>query len=102
MFGEAQPEDLLSRAQMQAAEKFKMPQATQSAPAMPKVKYIFIVISYHCSETDAAFLESTIFFKLYILNWTKNDWWLFCGHPKIDYLSRCRQSGKSQDFRLNL
>lgn len=37
VFGEAQPEDLLSRAQMQAAEKFKMPQATQSAPAMPKV-----------------------------------------------------------------
>lgn len=37
MFGEAQPEDFVSRAQMKAAEKFKIPEGTP-APSMPKIE----------------------------------------------------------------
>lgn len=37
VYGEAQPEDFVSRAQMKAAEKFKIPEAT-TAPSMPKIE----------------------------------------------------------------
>ena len=37
MYGEAQPEDFVSRAQMKAAEKFKIPETT-ATPSMPKIE----------------------------------------------------------------